>query len=156
MEKLHAFVTFPVLLIYVLLSYPIRSVVFLAYGLIICIAILYQGQHYWKLKLKSLKGESLDHEKNMRFFTSAKKINRIFIRFIPVVFLLQVGLQDWSVGNNTMLYWGILAHAFGILEHVNYYHTQLMIDNKYDIDYVIRNKKLKQASLAKDLIEGEI
>ena len=31
-----------------------------------------------------------------------------------------------------------------------------MVDNKYDIEYVVKNKKLKKASLAKDLIENMI
>jgi hypothetical protein len=46
------------------------------------------------------------------------------------------------------------ANAFGILEHINYYHTQLMIDNTSDLSYLLRNRKFKKASLAKDLSEN--
>jgi len=52
--------------------------------------------------------------------------------------------------------WGILANVFAVLEHVNYYHVQLSIDNAYDVEYVKRNRKLKKASLAKDMKEQEI
>lgn len=156
MEKFHAFVTFPGLLIYSIFSLPIQSIIFLSYGLIICTAILYQGQHYWKLKLKRLKGEQYDNEGNIRFFLSSKKINRILIALIPVFFLIQLSLQNWSIWGNEMLFWGILANAFAVLEHINYYHTQLMIDNPQDLKYVIRNRKLKKASLAKDLVENKI
>lgn len=154
LEKFHAFVTFPALLVYVLFTYPFKETVFLVYGLLLCILILYQGQHYWKIKLKKLKGESFDNDKNIRFFQFFKKINHILIGLIPFVFIVQMEYFDWNF-NNKLLYYAIAANAFGILEHVNYYHTQLMIDNWADVKYVFRNKKLKQASLAKDLLDGE-
>jgi hypothetical protein len=52
--------------------------------------------------------------------------------------------------------WAVFANIFGILEHVNYYNRQLMIDNTQDLNYVIRNRKLKIASLAKDLKENKL
>lgn len=74
---------------------------------------------------------------------------------IPFVFIVQMEYYDWNFANNKLLYWGLAANIFGILEHVNYYHTQLMVDNPADVNYILRNKKLKQASLAKDLLDGE-
>lgn len=156
MERFHAFVTFPIVIIYLLFSFPTHSIVFLIYGLLICIVILYQGQHYWKLKLKRLQGESFDNTENIKFFKTSKKINRILIGLIPLFFLLQLGLQNWNIGVNKMLFWGLLANFFAVLEHINYYHTQLMIDNEYDLKYLLRNKRLKKASLAKDLLDGKI
>ena len=55
-----------------------------------------------------------------------------------------------------LIYLAVFANIFGILEHINYYNRQLMIDNTSDLNYVIRNRKLKIASLAKDLSENEI
>ena len=74
---------------------------------------------------------------------------------IPFVFIVQMEYYDWNFANNKLLYWGLAANIFGILEHVNYYHTQLMVDNLADVNYILRNKKLKQASLAKDLLNGK-
>jgi hypothetical protein len=54
------------------------------------------------------------------------------------------------------MFWATAANAFGILEHINYYNRQLMIDNTSDLNYLMRYKKLKIASLAKDLSENEI
>jgi len=54
------------------------------------------------------------------------------------------------------MFWASIANIFGILEHINYYNRQLMIDNPSDLYYVMRYKKLKIASLAKDLSENEI
>ncbi len=56
MERSHAFITFPAIAIYLLFTRSPLDILFLLYGLILCIFILFQGQHYFKLKLKSLKG----------------------------------------------------------------------------------------------------
>lgn len=74
---------------------------------------------------------------------------------LPTLFI-QLYVQKWDFGVNEMLYWGILANVFAFLEHINYYYRQLMIDNKYDIEYLITNKRLKKASLVKDLIQKRI
>ncbi|WP_025743849.1 hypothetical protein [Aquimarina pacifica] len=155
-EKFHTYVTIPVLLFYLLFTNPIRNVVLLSYGLVVCIIILYQGQYYWKLKLDGLKGAYVEQDNNIRFFKKSKRLNSILILFMLPFLLIQLYIQGWSFESNNMFVWGIIANAFAILEHINYYYTQLMIDNKYDIEYLIKNKKLKKASLAKDLIENRI
>ena len=78
------------------------------------------------------------------------------IGLIPLIFIIQLFLDKWTIKNENLMFWGIVANVFGVLEHVNYYNRQLMIDNKQDLNYVIRNRKLKIASLAKDLSENEI
>jgi len=57
---------------------------------------------------------------------------------------------------NNLFLWRILANVIGVLEHINYYHKQLMVDNLSDVKYLLRNKKLKVASLKKDLDESKI
>jgi hypothetical protein len=78
------------------------------------------------------------------------------VGLIPLIFIIQLFLNNWTVKNENLMFWGVVANVFGILEHVNYYNRQLMIDNTQDLNYVIRNRKLKIASLAKDLSENEI
>lgn len=156
MERLHAYCTFPLILLYQIYSNPIQEIIFLIYGLIVCIIILYQGQHYWKLKLHSLLSKTIKQEHALAFFRKSKKFNIILIAGMPLFLGIQLSLQKWSFITNEMLYWGMLANVFGILEYINYYHYQLMIDNKYDLQYVIRNRRLKKASLAKDLIENNV
>ena len=74
---------------------------------------------------------------------------------IPIMFIIQLYLINWTVKTEKLMFWAIIANVFGILEHINYYNRQLMIDNTSDLNYVIRNRKLKIASLAKDLKENE-
>ena len=78
-EKFHAYVTFPVLLLYLLLTNPIRNMILMSYGLIVCIVVLYQGQYYWKLKLSRLKGEFVEQDNNIKFFKKFKRLNWILV-----------------------------------------------------------------------------
>lgn len=155
-EKFHTYVTAPGLLLYLFFINSFEKIIFLSYGLIVCIMILYQGQYYWKLKLKRLEGEDVEQDKNIWFFKKSKRLNWILILLMLPVLLIQLCMQSWSRWTNNMLAWGILANVFAILEHINYYYTQLMIDNKYDIEYLVKNRKLKKASLARDLNENRI
>lgn len=156
MERMHAFLTFPLIAIYVGYTHPLSDLVFLLYGLVLCIFILYQGQHYWKLKLMKLTGKPFDQITNLAFFRKSKRVNMALIGSIPLVFALQLYLNGWTVESEKWLLWGVVANVFGVLEHFNYYNRQLMIDNASDLSYVLRNKRLKVASLAKDLAENEI
>ena len=78
------------------------------------------------------------------------------IGLIPIIFFIQLYLINWTVKTEKLMFWAIIANIFGILEHINYYNRQLMIDNASYLNYVIRNRKLKIASLAKDLKENEL
>jgi hypothetical protein len=126
------------------------------YGLLVCTIILLEGQHYWKLKLFRLTSRPIDQEKNISFFYKLKNINIILIGLIPVIFILQLYLSNWSVKEENLFAWAICANIFAVLEHINYYHTQLMIDNKRDLEYVMKNKRFKMASLRKDLEDQRI
>jgi hypothetical protein len=155
MERMHAFITFPLVSIYLIYTSSLSDIIFLVYGLVLCIFILFQGQHYWKLKLSKLTGKTFDQNKNLRFFRKSKKINLFMMGSIPIMFIIQLYLINWTVKTEKLMFWAIIANVFGILEHINYYNRQLMIDNASDLNYVIRNRKLKIASLAKDLKENE-
>ena len=78
------------------------------------------------------------------------------IGLIPLIFGIQLYLTDWTIITENRMLWACIANVFGILEHINYYNRQLMIDNTSDLSYVMRYKKLKIASLAKDLKENKI
>jgi hypothetical protein len=70
--------------------------------------------------------------------------------------VLQLSLNDWTIESKNLFVLAIIANTFGILEHINYYYRQLMVDNIYDWRYLITNKKLKVASLKKSIEKGEI
>lgn len=156
MERLHAFITFPLIGIYLLFTNSFLDILFILYGLVLCICILFQGQLYWKLKLDRLTEKAFDQNKNLMFFRKSKKRNLFMIGLIPLIFIIQLYFSNWEVKTENLMLWAIIVNVFGILEHINYYNRQLMIDNTSDLNYVIRNRKLKIASLAKDLLENKI
>lgn len=154
-EKFNAFLILGIM-VYVSITYPIKEIVLLLYGLLLMTIILFQGQHYWKLKLLCLKKKAFDQHKNLQFFRKSKKINIIMIGLIPLFVIIQLLLKDWSLSNSKLFWFGLAANFVGLLEHINYYHRQLMIDNVFDLKYLVRNKQLKVASLRKDLDENVI
>lgn len=156
MERFHAFVTFPLVLVYLILKNSFADIFFLLYGLLICIIILIQGQHYWKLKLYRLIDKPFNQEKNLTIFNNSKKLNLILIALIPIIFGIQIYQNNWQVIPENLIEWGLIVNIFGVLEHINYYNRQLMIDNLSDLEYLKRNKKFKIASLAKDLKENDL
>lgn len=72
LERMHALVTFPSLMLYVIYNNPLKDILFLMYGLILCVIILFQGQHYWKLKLHKLLRKDVDQERSLFFFRNSK------------------------------------------------------------------------------------
>lgn len=154
-ERFNAFL-FLSITIYVPFRYAFINVIFLIYGLILMTYILFQGQHYWKLKLYKLTNKYFEQKKNLALFRKLKRTNIVLILCIPVVLLVQLFLSNWSIKSDNLFGWAVVANIVGILEHINYYHLQLMIDNLSDVKYLMKNKKLKIASLKKDLDENEI
>ena len=54
------------------------------------------------------------------------------------------------------VYWAFGLTLLAVAEHINYYHVHLMIDNASDVRYFALNKRLKEASLAKDVRQGRL
>lgn len=154
-EKYNAWL-FAGITLYVFIAFEFSNSFFLIYGLLLMTFILFQGQHYWKLKLYLLKNKEISQAKNLKLFRMCKKINTVMIAIIPVLLLLQWIMIKDNSDNKNLILWGLLANLIGLLEHINYYYRQLMIDNLPDLMYVIRNKTLKVASLKKDIEEGRL
>lgn len=144
------------LLLYLAWRLGVGDNMLLLYGLLVMTFVVYQGQRYWRLKLWRLQGRAFDAARHLRFFTAAQQANQGLILLMPVVLAGQWFWAGGRFGPANHLGWALLANAFGVLEHVNYCHRQLMIDNAYDIAYLRRNRRLKTASLAKDLREGKL
>jgi len=155
LERFNAFFFLGVLF-YVIFRYGFFKTIMLSYGLCLMVLILFQGQHYWKLKLYRLTNKRFNQNYHINLFKKFKKINIICICLIPLVFVLQLSLNDWTIESKNLFVLAIIANTFGILEHINYYYRQLMVDNIYDWRYLITNKKLKVASLKKSIEKGEI
>lgn len=147
---------FGALCVYVPLFYPVRGVILLVYGLGMNSYLLFQGQRYWQVKLAGLLHKPLPKATYLAFFYQAKKINQWLLRFMPLVCLLQVLLMKWEVVFSTGFLLAALTNCFAVLEYINYYHWQLMIDTRADVTYLRQHRKLKVAGLARDLARQRI
>ena len=58
-------------------------------------------------------------------------------------------IAGWSRGWEIV--WASLLALFAGLEHINYYHRQLMYDNAQDLQWLLRHRRLRRAHLAEDL-----
>jgi len=154
-ERFNVFLFIGVI-VFVLVKFSPIDTIFLLYGLFLITFILLQGQHYWKLKLYRLTDRPFDQNKNLVLFRKAKTINNFLIGLIPLILFFQLYLSNWKFTNDNFIFWAFSANILGILEHINYYYRQLMIDNTSDFNYIKRNRKLKIASLKKDLDENKI
>lgn len=139
-----------------ILTFGFTDLVFFAYGVLFSCYILMQGTYYWWLKYTSLKGEYIPQKRVIDRFRTFKSSDQIGLFLIPVILLLQWFISGKQLNENNLIGWALFANFFAVLEYINYYQRQLMYDNKYDFRYLIRNRKLKEASLYKDLLNNKI
>ena len=144
------------ILIFINATYDIKDLIFLSYGLLLMCFILLQGTYYWWKKLSVLEDKPIFQNRTLKRFLNFKRKNELAIAFMPFVLVAQWVISGRTLGSDNLLGWALFANVFAVLEYINYYHTQLMYDNRYDLWYLFRHKKLKEASLRKDLREQQI
>lgn len=144
------------IMIFLNFSYDFYDVIFLSYGLSLMCFILFQGTYYWWIKFSVLTERQVFKRTAIARFRKFKKQNHIALALIPFMFLLQWFVSGKNIIPDNLIGWAIFANVFGICEYINYYHKQLMYDNRNDLNYLLRNRKLKEASLHKDLRENKI
>lgn len=128
----------------------------LSYGMFLVVFILAQGTYYWKLKLYELQDKDVDNQKVLKRFRRFELINSCLIFIFPSILVTQTLYFNKIFVLQLNKGWALFAYVFGIAEHVNYYYVQLMYDNKNDWKYLQIYKRLKIASLRKDLKENKM
>lgn len=147
MEAFFAVALFPILGWFWLstgneISWPVR----VAPLALVCY-ILAQGATYWALKYRQYAGD----------FPLPLWLPRLFrlFRTSNVVALLAVAL-GLALGATrgiaaADLGWGVGLWAFAVLEHINYYHRQLMYDTCGALRRLYQTRRLRQPMLACDM-----
>lgn len=113
-------------------------------GTVAMVLLLVQGALYWWVKAAMLERRR-DHAAWMRAFER--------LRTFDIVMLVVAGaLIGWSaVAVGPALAWvGLGFWVLAVLEFVNYFHWQLMYDNRSDLTWLVR-RGLKRPALARDL-----
>ena len=110
-------------------------------------ALLVQGALYWHLKLAAVTTGSGMPPWFERLFTSLRRINLAAFSAYAIVLALAAanGAPRADLG------WSAALLAFAVLEHVNYYHWQLMYDTSGTLRSAWRRRGLRPAALGVDL-----
>ncbi|GAB7040692.1 MULTISPECIES: hypothetical protein [Catenuloplanes] len=96
--------------------------------------LLVQGAAYWLAKLRQT-GRTVP---GLRFFRAARLVNPALL---VAGLLVTAGTRAWP---------GLFFAVFAVLEHVNYFHVQLMHDTRADLRRLTRHG-LRRSHLARDL-----
>jgi hypothetical protein len=109
--------------------------------------LLVQGALYWQLKHSALSGSAPLPSYFCRLFNAFKASNLVLFGGVALGFVVQIVGAGWSA----QLAWPLGIFLFAVLEHINYYHYQLMYDTSASVRYVLRNRRLRKAALGVDL-----
>lgn len=109
--------------------------------------LLVQGALYWQLKHRALAASARLPRYFGRLFSGFKAFNLVLFGGIALGFTLQLMRAGWTI----QLAWPLGIFIFAVLEHVNYYHYQLMYDTSSSARFVLRNRRLRKAALRVDL-----
>jgi hypothetical protein len=106
--------------------------------------LLVEGAGYWAAKLHQVRGHARGLPGEQAF--------RVALVVNPVVLAAGLAVTGWATatdpGRGT---WpGLVFAAFAVLEHVNYFHVQLMHDTVADLRR-LRSVGLRRSHLARDL-----
>ncbi|MGP4079970.1 general stress protein [Pseudalkalibacillus sp. R45] len=136
--------TYPGLHLYSLYSF------WLSFGLLEF--ILLQGSLYWYVKRRQLQtiGSPITPLSLVNRLYHLQKWNLFIILVGPLIFVWDVFMWNpqLPIGGLAL---ALFLYLFAIAEYINYFHIQLSYDNKADLHYLFTKKKLKKASLRRDI-----
>jgi len=111
--------------------------------------LLVQGSVYWSLKARQLVGGA-PRITGLRAFRVLRMVNPVVLAAVLAV----VGIA-LAEGAPQRALPGLLFWLLAVLEYVNYFHVQLMYDNREDLRWLRRNG-FKRAHLARDLAAAAV
>ncbi len=147
LELLNAVVVFPGFVLLMGRIYIIGPFVLLATGLV-CFLLVVGTVFAW-LKVRDLR----DDTQRLRGYEG---VFRGLRRVVPwlIVAVLGVGIVQFAAlpSPEHLFGWGLglLLLILALLEYVNYFHTQLMYDNRRDLAHLFRTRRLKRGLIARE------
>lgn len=113
-------------------------------------AILLVGAAFWFQKSRALAASKLfARPEARRCFRTSKLVFGAALTAMIGLLIVRAFFQDNA--SPAELAAGSALSVLALLEYVNYYFVQLMYDNRADLRYLLRNRRLKRAVMARDL-----
>ena len=117
--------------------------------LLVC-ALLVVGAAFWFLKARAIEGSRLLYlPATRRFFRATKWVFGAALAIALAAFLVQALVQQGAGVAELVVGGGFFLLA--ALEYVNYYYVQLSYDNGADLAYLWRHRRLKRATMVREL-----
>jgi membrane protein YqaA with SNARE-associated domain len=147
LELVNAFVIFPFVL-FTLYEWTQPSL-FVLLALAAVDALLVIGAAYGYLKMRDLQHGTQRLQHYERHFLRLKRtvpfaLLAILLAALPDVLTLNSGEAFRA------LMPGILLYGLAVLEYINYFHTQLMYDNRSDLRALLTTRRLKPGLIARE------
>ncbi|MFI6789788.1 hypothetical protein ACIBG4_20925 [Nonomuraea sp. NPDC050383] len=115
-------------------------------GLVLVLLVLAEGGVYWWLKFAQLSSRA-PIPAGMAVYRMISPINvGLFVAGAVVV-----GASLVMGGSGAQVWPGAALWVFALLEHVNYFHLQLMHDTRADLGHLVRTGRLRRSHLALDM-----
>lgn len=147
LEAFNGLVWFP--LIYAWLGAHFRLGWFSLAALIVVCVMLVVGAAYWFLKWRAVgRSERLTGERVRRAFRAARWLFRGMLALLGVLLAARIAQGNASLAE---LVAGSGLTLLAVLEYVNYFHWQISYDSPSEIRYLLRHRRLKRATLVRDL-----
>jgi hypothetical protein len=146
-EAMFAVVALPLFIWYWLSNTSEISLLIRVPPLVIVCYILAQGATYWTLKYRQFVNNAPLPLWLPRLFGFFKTSNVVGLAVVAI--WLALGSNQGTAGVD--LAWGVGLWAFALLEHINYYHVQLMYDTRRALNRLNRTRRLRPAMLANDM-----
>lgn len=115
-------------------------------GLVLVLLVLAEGGVYWWLKFAQLSSR-VPVPAGMAVYRMISRINVGLLVAGAVV----VGAGLVMGGSGAQVWPGAALWVFALLEHVNYFHRQLMHDTRADLGHLVRTGRLRRSHLALDM-----
>ena len=109
--------------------------------------MLLQGAGYWHLKLESVR----TRRALPSYFRPLYRALRLADLLATMAVVIACGVMSQRGAATADLAWAGGLLVFAVLEYINYFGVQLMHDNRADLQYLLRHRRLRRAALATDL-----
>ena len=122
-------------------------------GALLCSWLLWQGAAYWFAKLRALRSREPFRPRLLAVYAALQRANWALLALAPLAWVgaaLLGAPPRLDLGGVV----GILLYLLAVLEQINYYHWQLMYDNRADLAYLREHRRLKRGAIARELATG--
>ncbi|WP_327089027.1 hypothetical protein OIE66_43145 [Nonomuraea sp. NBC_01738] len=120
-------------------------------GLLLVFVILVEGGAYWFLKLGQFRRRA-PLPAGMPLFRMLTRLNPVLLAIGALV----IAVAIYSGDSGTAAWPGVALWVFAVLEHVNYFHVQLIHDTRADLARFRRTGRFHRSHLATDLARSRL